>query len=197
MFHLLGINIWIMKNVFFIIILMLFPLGVAAQANIGDHLAFMGIPINGTLSETVRNLQKKGFVEMKDEVVDEVFDEFSDEYFGLLGKSEDSSLMKGSFYGVSCDITVNANPESKNVSCISGGYCNYYTTLLQAQQPFDRLIRILSGIYGVGKYTVTNADEKEYQINNKYGRIILGIRKIGVALENEGKYEIRFKFFDE
>lgn len=189
-----------MKNIFFIIILMLFPLEVAAQANIGNHLAFVGIPINGTLSEIVRNLQNKGFVEIVDKNADEVMDELSDEYLELnlaLGKSEDSSILQGYFNGVLCDITINADPGSKNVNCIVGNYCNCYTTLLQAQQPFDRLVRILTGIYGVGTYTIANPTEKEYQIQNKYGKVILGIRKIGIAFKNEGKFEIKFMFLDK
>lgn len=182
-----------MKNSIFVIVSLLFPLGMQAQSNIGNHLAFMGIPMNGSLSAMVQRLQNTGFVELKDDD----FDEFLDEETPLaafMGYSEDRATMTGNFYGEPCIIEIHADPESKNVYSVSGRYDTCYANLGQAQGPFDALISKMTAIYGAGKYTVSNAEEKGYCIQNGSGTIILRIDKIGVARENEGKFEITFGF---
>lgn len=158
------------------------------------HITFGGIPISGSLPNMVQRLQNEGFIELKDDILDEVWDEYNNELGGLLGKSENQAMMKGNFYGLPCIIWINVDPKSKNVYYIGGSYDTCYTSLLQAQRPFDNLIEKLSSIYGIGKYTITNAEEKEYLIQNEYGNITLQIKKIGIGLENEGKFEIKFHF---
>jgi len=186
----------IMKNSIFVIVSLLFPLGMQAQSNIGNHLAFMGIPMNGSLSAMVQRLQNTGFVELKDDD----FDEFLDEETPLaafMGYSEDRATMTGNFYGEPCIIEIHADPESKNVYSIDGSYVTCYANLWQAERLLNALIARLSPIYGTGKYTSGNAKEKKYCIQNRYGRLILSIKKLELySGENDGKFSVNFYFFD-
>lgn len=161
------------------------------------YLTFAGIPMDGSLSNMVQRLRNAGFMELKDDVADEVSDEFNDELFGMLGKSENQTMMKGNFYGVPCEIMINADPGSKNVYSIVGNSSVCCTSLSQAEVPFAYLIKKLSNIYGTGRYTISNAEEKEYRIRNEHGDITLRIEKIGIAMKNEGKFEIRFQFMND
>lgn len=184
-----------MKNILVVIASLLFPLGIQAQSNTGNHLAFMGIPMNSSLSGMVQSLQNRGFIELKDDDLDQFLDEETELPF-LMGYSEDRTTMKGNFYGNPCIIDIQADPGNKNVYSIGGRYDTCYANLWQAQGPFDALISKMAAIYGTGKYMVSDAEEKEYRIQNGFGTIILRIDKIGVALKNEGKFEINFLFID-
>ena len=185
----------IMKNILVVIASLLFPLGIQAQSNTGNHLAFVGIPMNSSLSGMVQSLQNRGFVELKDDDLDQFLDEETELPF-LMGYSGDRTTMEGNFYGSPCIIDIQADPENKNVYSIGGRYDTCYANLWQAQGPFDALISKMAAVYGAGKYMVSDAEEKEYRIQNGFGTIILRIDKIGVALKNEGKFEINFLFID-
>lgn len=68
----------------------------------------------------------------------------------------------------------------------------HYPTLQQARRPFDILTGRLSDRLGSGTYA--DSEQTRYVIRSGTGKIDTGIEKIGIALEDEGMYEITFLF---
>ena len=66
----------------------------------------------------------------------------------------------------------------------------HYPTLQQARRP---LTRRLSERLGSGTYA--DSEQTRYVIRSGTGKIDIGIEKIGIALEDEGMYEITFLFW--
>lgn len=92
-----------------------------------------------------------------------------------------------------CLVVLQAAPQNGEVYSVSGRLLTHYPTLQQARRPFDILTGRLSERLGSGTYA--DSEQTRYVIRSGTGKIDTGIEKIGIALEDEGMYEITFLFW--
>lgn len=89
-----------------------------------------------------------------------------------------------------CLVVLQDDPQNGKVYSVSGRLLTHYPTLRQARRP---LTGRLSDRLGSGTYA--DSEQTRYVIRSGTGKIDTGIEKIGIALEDEGMYEITFLFW--
>lgn len=163
------------------------------RSRTSGEFTFLGVPLGRSLEETKRQLRDRGFAELSDDDTDAAWDEYDGELAGLLGSSADQATLEGDLYGMPCLVVLQADPQNEKVYSVSGRLLTHYPTLQQARRPFDILTGRLSERLGSGTYA--DSEQTRYVIRSGTGKIDIGIEKIGIALEDEGMYEITFLFW--
>lgn len=136
-----------MKKIFFIWLFALVTIGAFSQ-NVAEHLSFMGIPINGTITQFQSKLQGKGCV---------------------LDKAISQSLsvgcraFKGKFAGEKVDVYVYYNETTKNVYRVKAVVNGVSEDLVE--QKYDKFKRMLQTKYGsdFNDYG-TQADKESFRV---------------------------------
>ena len=102
---------------------------VLVQLKAQEHMTFMKVPIDGTITEFASKMKAKGFIQ---------------DYV-----EEDAVVMEGSFMGRSCRIYILGSPKTKTVYTVVVNIEKKYTSWYSIKNAYNEIVDSYIGKYGV------------------------------------------------